>query len=88
MKVIKELTQQSEKVFVALSYGVRSDTELAQALGLKARQTAKKWHDSMKEELFKSFQLLEIPVEDQSEVVLAMRDLLGVAGDNSTEKGA
>ena len=88
VKVIKELTQQSEKVFVALSYGVRSDTELAQALGIKARQTAKKWHDSMKEELFKSFQLLEIPVEDQSEVVLAMRVLLGVTGDNSTEKGA
>ena len=42
----------------------------------------------MKEELFKSFQLLEIPVEDQSEVVLAMRVLLGVTGDNSTEKGA
>jgi hypothetical protein len=88
VKVIKELTQQSEKVFVALSYGVRSDTELAQALGIKARQTAKKWHDSMKEELFISFQSLEIPVEDQSEIVLAMRDLLGVAGDNSTERGA
>jgi hypothetical protein len=88
VKVIKELTQQSEKVFVALSYGVRSDTELATALGLKARQTAKKWHDSMKEELFTSFQALEIPVEDQSEIVLAMRDLLGVTGENSKERGA
>jgi len=88
VKVIKELTQQSEKVFVALSYGVRSDTELAQALGIKARQTAKKWHDSMKEELFTSFQSLEIPVEDQSEIVLAMRDLLGVTGENSKERGA
>jgi len=88
VKVLKELTQQSEKVFVALSYGVRSDTELATALGLKARQTAKKWHDSMKEELFTSFESLEIPIEDQSEIVLAMRDLLGVTGENSKEEGA
>ena len=88
VKVLKKLTQQSEKVFVALSYGVRSDTELAQALGLRARQTAKKWHDSMKEELFTSFESLEIPIEDQSEIVLAMRDLLGVAGENSKERGA
>ena len=87
MKVINELTQQAEKVFVALAYGVRSDTELAQALGLKARQTAKKWHDSMKEELLTSFQSLEIPVEEQSEIVLAMSDLLGVTGENSKEKG-
>lgn len=87
-KVIINMTQRSEKVFVALSYGVRSDTELAQALGLRARQTAKKWHDSMKEELFTSFQSLEIPVEDQSEIVLAMRDLLGVTGENSIERGA
>jgi len=42
----------------------------------------------MKEELFKSFQSLEIPVEDQTEIVLAMRDLLGVSGSKSTEKGA
>lgn len=88
VKILKELTQQSEKVFVALSYGVRSDTELAQALGIKARQTAKKWHDSMKEELFISFQSLEIPVENQSEIVLAMRDLLGVTDENSKERGA
>lgn len=87
LKVIKQLTPQSEKVFVALSYGVRSDTELAQALGIKARQTAKKWHDSMKEELFTSFQSLEIPVEDQSEIVLVMRDLLGVTGEQSNERG-
>lgn len=88
VKVINQLTQQSEKVFVALSYGVRSDTELAQALGIKARQTAKKWHDSMKEELFTAFQSLEIPVEDQSEIVLTMRDLLGVTGEYSNERGA
>ena len=88
MKVLKELTQQSEKVFVALSYGVRSDTELAQALGIKARQTAKKWHDAMKDELFTSFQSLEIPVEDQSEIVLVMRELLGVPGENPNERGA
>jgi hypothetical protein len=42
----------------------------------------------MKEELFTSFQSLEIPVEDQSEIVLAMRDLLGVTGENSIERGA
>jgi DNA-directed RNA polymerase specialized sigma24 family protein len=88
MKVLNQLTPQSEKVFVALSYGVRSDTELAKALGLKARQTAKKWHDSMKEELFNSFETMEIPIEDQSEIVLAMRDLLGVLGQDSEEKGA
>jgi len=88
MKVLNQLTPQSEKVFVALSYGVRSDTELAKALGLKARQTAKKWHDSMKEELFNSFETMEIPIEDQYEIVVAMRDLLGVIGEDSEEKGA
>jgi hypothetical protein len=87
MKVINKLSQQSEKVFVALSYGVRSDTDLAKALGLKARQTAKKWHDSMKEELFNSFESLEIPVVEQSEIVLAMRDLIGITGESSYEKG-
>ena len=88
MKVLSQLTPQSEKVFVALSYGVRSDTELAVALGLKARQTAKKWHDSMKDELFNSFESMEIPIEDQSEIVLAMRDLLGVKGQDFEETGA
>jgi len=87
MKVLSQLTPQSEKVFVALSYGVRSDTELAVALGLKARQTAKKWHDSMKDELFNSFESMEIPIEDQSEIVLAMRDLLGLTGQDFEETG-
>jgi hypothetical protein len=87
MKVLSQLTPQSEKVFVALSYGVRSDAELAVALGLKARQTAKKWHDSMKDELFNSFESMEIPIEDQSEIVLAMRDLLGLTGQDFEETG-
>jgi hypothetical protein len=41
-QILKELSQESEKVFVAIAFGVRSDSELAAALGLKARQTAKK----------------------------------------------
>ena len=86
MKTLQQLTQQSEKVFVAQSYGVTSDVELARALGLKARQTAKKWHDSMKVELFGAFKNLGVQVEDQVEVVLAMRDYLGIHQNYLTEE--
>jgi hypothetical protein len=81
-QILKELSQESEKVFVAIAYGVRSDAELAAALGLKARQTAKKWHDQMKLELIELFDKIEVPAESQMGVVLAMKDLLGV-GDTS-----
>lgn len=77
-EILKRLSQESEKVFVALAYGVKSDSELAAALGLKARQTAKKWHDEMKRELLESFEILEIPADSQIGTVLAMRDLLKV----------
>ena len=87
LMAIKAMSQKSEKVFVALSYGIRSDTELAKVLGLKSRQTAKKWHDSMKAELFSAFESLKIPVEEQPEIVLAMRDLLGVNHDGYQEIG-
>lgn len=78
IKTLQQLSQQSEKVFVAQTYGVASDVELARALGLKARQTAKKWHDTMKEELFSAFENLGVQAEDQIDVVLAMRDYLGI----------
>jgi hypothetical protein len=78
MKTLQQLSQQSEKVFVAQTYGVVSDVELARALGLKARQTAKKWHDTMKVELFSAFENLGVQAEDQIDVVLAMRDYLGI----------
>jgi len=82
MKALQLLTQQSEKVFVAQAYGVTSDVELARALGLKARQTAKKWHDAMKAELFSAFERLGVQTEDQVDVVLAMRDELGISQIN------
>ena len=83
-QILKNLSQESEKVFVALAYGVRSDSELAAALGIKARQTAKKWHDQMKLDLIDSFNKYEVPSADQIGVVLAMKDLLGV-GSKSQE---
>jgi len=86
MKTLQQLSQQSEKVFVAQTYGVASDVELARALGLKARQTAKKWHDAMKLELFSAFENLGVQVEDQIDVVLAMRDQLGISQKNLTEE--
>ena len=90
MKTLQQLTQQSEKVFVAQTYGVASDVELAKALGLKARQTAKKWHDTMKAELFSAFENLGVQAEEQIDVVLAMHDHLGINQRNlieeSTEK--
>lgn len=86
MKALQLLTQQSEKVFVAQSYGVASDVELARALGLKARQTAKKWHDTMKAELFSAFESLGVQAEDQVDVVLAMRDQLGISQKNLIEE--
>ena len=86
MKTLQQLSQQSEKVFVAQTYGVASDVELARALGLKARQTAKKWHDTMKVELFSAFENLGVQAEDQIEVVLAMRDYLGINQSYLTEE--
>jgi hypothetical protein len=77
-RVLKQLSQESEKVLVAHLYGVKSDTELARALGLKARQTAAKWHLSMKNELELAFQKEGIVPEDQEQVVLAMCDLLNI----------
>lgn len=88
MKTLQLLTQQSEKVFVAQTYGVTSDVELAKALGLKARQTAKKWHDAMKIELFSVFEGLGVQVEDQIDVVLAMRDQLGISQRNLKDESA
>ena len=86
MKTLELLTQQSEKVFIAQTYGVTSDVELAKALGLKARQTAKKWHDTMKVELFSAFEGLGVQAEDQIDVVLAMRDQLGISQRNLIEE--
>jgi uncharacterized protein YlaN (UPF0358 family) len=86
MKTLQLLTQQSEKVFIAQTYGVTSDVELAKALGLKARQTAKKWHDTMKVELFSAFEGLGVQAEDQIDVVLAMRDQLGISQRNLIEE--
>ena len=86
--VLKQLSQQSEKVLVAQLYGVRSDTELARALGLKARQTAAKWHETMKNEIEAAFERDQISPEDREQVVLAMCDLLNIkVGDieESTE---
>lgn len=80
-KVLKQLSQESEKVLVAHLYGVKSDTELARALGLKARQTAAKWHATMKNELAAAFVKEGIIPEDQEEVVLAMCDLLNIQGN-------
>ena len=77
-RVLKQLSQESEKVLVAHLYGVKSDTELARALGLKARQTAAKWHLAMKNELELAFQKEGIVAEDQEQVVLAMCDLLNI----------
>lgn len=87
-QILKELSQESEKVFVAHAYGVRSDSELATALGLKARQTAKKWHDQMRLELIDLFNKFEVPVENQMGVVLAMKDLLGVGETKAEETGS
>lgn len=86
MKALQLLTRQSEKVFVAQAYGVTSDVELARALGLRARQTAKKWHDAMKAELFSAFERLGVQTEDQVDVVLEMRDQLGISQKNSELK--
>jgi nitrogen regulatory protein PII len=86
VKTLQQLSQQSEKVFVAQTYGVASDVELARALGLKARQTAKKWHDTMKLELFNAFENLGVSLEDQIDVVLAMRDQLGISQTNSIKE--
>jgi hypothetical protein len=69
LKAIGKISERSEKVFVALSYGVKSDSELAKALGLKSRQTAAEWHKSMKAEIFSAFESLEIPVEEQPDIV-------------------
>lgn len=82
-QILKQLSQESEKVFVALAYGVKSDSELAAALGIKARQTAKKWHDEMKRQLLESFESLEIPADSQMGAVLAMKDLLKIGMENS-----
>ena len=78
-QILKKLSPESEKVIVALSYGVKSDSELAAALGLKARQTAKKWHDEMKKELIELFEQFEIPADAQMDVVLSMKEQLGVS---------
>jgi hypothetical protein len=87
-RILKKLSPESEKVLVALSYGVKSDSELAAALGLKARQTAKKWHDDMKKELIELFEQFEIPAENQMDVVLSMRELLGVSEGSESIKEA
>lgn len=83
--VLKGLSQESEKVLVAQLYGVKSDTELARALGLKARQTAAKWHDTMKNELVAAFERHQISPEDREQVVLAMCDLLNIKSGNLEE---
>lgn len=77
-RVLRQLSQESEKVLVAHLYGVKSDTELARALGIKARQTAAKWHQAMKQELELAFQNEGIAPEDQEKVVLAICDLLNI----------
>jgi len=80
--VLKQLSQESEKVLVAQLYGVKSDTELARALGLKARQTAAKWHNTMKNEIEAAFERDQISPEDREQVVLAMCDLLNIKVGN------
>lgn len=81
LKVLKRLSPNSEKVFVVVAYGISSDTELARALGLKSRQTAKKWHDTMKLELSRAFEEFEILREGRSDTVSAMCDLLRINGN-------
>ena len=81
-QILKMLSPESEKVLVALAYGVKSDSELANALGLKARQTAKKWHDEMKRELLDLFERYQVPTDSQMDVVLAMKDLLGIGNES------
>ncbi len=76
--VLKQLSHESEKVLVAHLYGVKSDTELARALGLKSRQTAAKWHNTMKTEMEAAFQKDSIPSEDHEAVVIAICDLLNI----------
>ena len=83
--VLKQLSQESEKVLVAHLYGVKSDTELARALGIKARQTAAKWHTTMKNELKAAFEKEGIVPEDQEQVVMAMCDLLNIKVGNIEE---
>ena len=76
--VLKQLSHESEKVLVAHLYGVKSDSELARALGLKSRQTAAKWHNTMKTEMEGAFQKDSIPSEDHEAVVIAICDLLNI----------
>jgi hypothetical protein len=83
--VLKQLSQESEKVLVAQLYGVKSDTELARALGLKARQTAAKWHNTMKNEIEAAFEKDQISPDDREQVVLAMCDLLNIKIGNIEE---
>jgi hypothetical protein len=83
--VLKQLSQESEKVLVAQLYGVKSDTELARALGLKARQTAAKWHNTMKNEIEAAFEKDQISPDDREQVVLAMCDLLSIKIGNIEE---